>query len=129
MHYSSVKRFTFSSTHDFEDSKIKIDLTVLTLMNILKCYKSAQQQNLRKLVFNEYCNQTFIWVQENFMRLSRTSVSGIILTVNQSTFILPGNLFKILNIGLILRIITGNHFKLFYHFSLQNKDTVIIKPQ
>lgn len=89
-------------------------------MNILKCYKSAQQQNLRKLVFNEYCNQTFIWVQENFMRLSRTSVSGIILTVNQS--ILPGNLFKILNIGLILRIITGNHFKLFYHFSLQNKD-------
>lgn len=125
MHYSrqsSVKRFTFSSTHDFEDSKIKIDLTVLTLMNILKCYKSAQQQNLRKLVFNEYCNQTFIWVQENFMRLSRTSVSGIILTVNQSTFILPGNLFKILNIGLILRIITGNHFKLFYHFSLQNKD-------
>lgn len=73
---------------------------------------------------NTSCNQTFIWVQENFMRLSRTSVSGIILTVNQSTFILPGNLFKILNIGLILRIIAGNHFKLFYPFSLQNKDQV-----
>lgn len=66
-------------------------------------YITAQQQNLQKLVFNEYCNKTFIWVQKNFMRFARPSLSGKFLTVNQSTFILPGNLMKILNIiGLIL---------------------------